>query len=82
MRKIHPLRKYLDDHGLTQTEFAQRAGINATVLCRVLKGNRPRFSAEYALAIQGATDGAVRFADCWRPRSAAKQTKARKAVRR
>jgi transcriptional regulator with XRE-family HTH domain len=68
MEITHPLTRYLTAHGLSQAEFARRAGINQTVLCRTLRGERPRFSTEYALAILAATDGELEFEDLWRPR--------------
>lgn len=57
----HPLAAYLDKHGLTQEAFADKAGLDRTVVTKVLGGKRKRFSVEAAKKIAKATHGAVSF---------------------
>ena len=64
---MHPLQQYLNDHRLSQAELARRAGVHNVTISKVLSGDRPRFSAEAARAIEAATKGAVTFDQLWKP---------------
>jgi len=59
----HPLAKYLEDEELTHEAFAKKAGIERTVVTKVLNGKRKRFSVEYARRIEKATSGRVTLED-------------------
>jgi transcriptional regulator with XRE-family HTH domain len=56
---MHPLAQYLEEHHETQTDFAQRAGLERTTVTKVLSGERKRFSPEAAQKIVKATNGKV-----------------------
>jgi len=63
----HPLQRYLRREKRTLADLARASGVAKETISRVLSGARRRFSAEAALAIERATDGAVTFNDCWKP---------------
>ena len=56
---MHPLSRFLQARGLSQTQLAEMAGISRTVISRTLSGERPRFSVNAAIAIERATSGRV-----------------------
>lgn len=57
----HPLAVYLQENGLTQEAFAEKADLDRTVITKVLSGERKRFSVEAAKKISKATGGKVSF---------------------
>lgn len=50
------LKKYLKDTGLTQTEFAEKAGVNQGLVSQWLSG-KLKVSAERVIAVERATEG-------------------------
>jgi transcriptional regulator with XRE-family HTH domain len=70
--RLHPLKRYLLDEGISQAEFSRKSGVHRVTISTVLAGRRNRFSAEDAMAIEAATGASVKFADCWKPRHARK----------
>ncbi len=69
---MHPLAQYLESNGETQRAFAKRAGVDRSVINKVLQGHRRRFSADAAMAIESATNGVVslKIILTWRPPTA------------
>lgn len=57
------LAEYLGDHGLSQTEFAQRVGIPEPMICQWVNGTR-RPGRTNANVLERATGGVVP-ADYW-----------------
>ena len=53
------LKTWLKSKGLTGKEFAKRAGVSETIVCRVQQGHVPKLRA--AQAIQKATGNKVRL---------------------
>lgn len=66
-RPNHPLARWMKRAGISMHELSRRSGVATETISRVLGGERRRFSAEAAFAIETATDGEVAFADLWRP---------------
>ena len=56
------LKNFLDAHGTRQSWLANRAGLSATTLSRILRGQRSP-TAEQAIAISAALDGAISITD-------------------
>ena len=56
------LTDYLAKHNLTAAEFGRRINVSRSQMLRYLKGKR-RITAERAIEIEHATDGAVTRAD-------------------
>jgi hypothetical protein len=57
----NPVRKYLDDTGLSLTQFSQLTGISITWVHHIAKGVRPGRKA--ALKIQRGTGGMIKLQD-------------------
>jgi|GEM_PF-2001700 len=56
----HPIKSWLDANETTQEAFAADVGISRMQLWRIMNGSMP--SRDTALAIQEATNGAVKAA--------------------
>lgn len=68
MSKTHPIVRFAKARKLLEGEAAQKLGISPQMLSDMKKGRR-RPSVESALAIEKASDGAVKFAELllWKP---------------
>lgn len=60
----HPLAKWLESNGMTQSEFAVISGVCRTTINKVIGGKRSRFSPMDARRIEASTGGAVSVEDC------------------
>lgn len=63
--KRHPLADWLREHTLSQAAFAKRLHVEPSTVCRLIRDRR--CSAELALAVELATDGAVNWQEVWEP---------------
>ncbi len=58
MGGMNTLSQYLADHGVTQSEFAERVGVKQPTISRLLKP-RGRPGVDLAIAIERETGGKV-----------------------
>ncbi len=68
---MHPIRKYLERLGISQREFARRAGVKPSSLNDVIQG-RSHLGRENALNVVRITGGEVTLEELltWKPASA------------
>lgn len=57
---MHPIKAYCEAHGLTQSEFAARAGLSAAYVSQVIRGIE-KLGREAAEKIVAATGGELTF---------------------
>jgi DNA-binding transcriptional regulator YdaS (Cro superfamily) len=57
-----PLEKYLDEHGITLTQFAHQIGCSTSRVWQLLNG-RGKPSLKLIVSIERATNGEVTFED-------------------